>query len=65
MPLPPHLARYDALLDFLVEELVREMADPETKTPADHDSGGGDSRLQEQADEGYIPAAPAATVVST
>jgi hypothetical protein len=41
MPLPPHLARYDALLDFLVEELVREIADPEMKTPDQVITGAG------------------------
>jgi len=35
MPLPPRLQRYDRLIDYLVEELVREtQEEAEMKTPA-------------------------------
>ena len=42
MPLPAHLAKYGGLLDFLVEQFVREVEQgDEMKTPATMASGAG------------------------
>jgi hypothetical protein len=70
MALPVRFARYDALLDLLVEELVRESlegADVETPHQGTTPGAGSDSRQNdqngEQHDEDYhhTRAASAAT----
>jgi hypothetical protein len=50
MALPAHLAKYDRLLDYLVEELVRELEEQgtETETPASAaNAAGAISTVQE------------------
>ncbi|MDE2137926.1 MAG: hypothetical protein KGJ68_10860 [Gammaproteobacteria bacterium] len=34
MALPPHLAKYDSLIDFIVEQLVREATESPNEKPA-------------------------------
>jgi hypothetical protein len=66
---PAHLAKYDALLDLLVEQLVREALqeaetaiEAETKTPVGSrlPTGASHDKRKERPDD-YASAAPAAT----
>ena len=64
MALPAHLAKYDGLIDMIVEQLVREIENcREIEPPAGSrlPAGADSLRLQEQAYEGYAGAASAAT----
>jgi hypothetical protein len=54
MALPRHLARYDSLIDLLVDELVGEAQEAETKTPAGHDSDGRHSSTRDELPDEHV-----------
>src|SRR5207244_11070531 len=71
MALPPRLQRYDRLIDYLVEGLVRETQDgtPQKATPPDRGNGGGvcsRSKLKDGPNDGNSRTAgdPAATALT-
>jgi hypothetical protein len=65
--LPARLQRYDGLIDYLVEQLMREVADPKKETPDQVTTGAGADlpRLdqhEQDLDEAYKRAPSAATI---
>lgn len=63
MALPAHLARYDGLIDLLVEEVVREMEEQvsEMKPPAStaNRAGGGINSERDRQRGNHRPSDPA------